>query len=183
MSEHDGTETDDPQAYDVTIFNPNDPRAGVSSAFVERVDAISKEDARDRVIETGDAPDDDAIIQVEPVVVRLRKEVRGTTAEIEDTIAEFDRVEQMSDAEVVVLDDDAYVRLEDADDTDAENYAVSDWHDVLMRVTGLTDGLNDGTGDGIDIRADQFADEDSVVEFMLGDDVLAKFTKERDSDG
>lgn len=163
------------QAYDVTIFNPYDERADTSPGFIVRVDATSEDDAREQVVESGDAPEADDVIEVEPVVKRLRVEVSGTQEEIDDALAAVATATDGADAGITALDEDAYVHFEAGDDENADVYGVEEWRDVFMRITGLADGL--GGGDGMDVSAEQLAAEDSTVEFMIGDEILAKVTK------
>lgn len=169
------------QAYDVTIFNPYDERAGTSSAFNGRVDAMSEEDAREQVVESGDARKSDDVIEVKPVIERLRVEVSGTQEEIDDTLAGVAAATDRADADVTAFDEDAYVHLEAGDNENADVYGVEEWRDVFMRITGLAEGL--GGGDGMDVSAEQFAASDSTVEFMIGDEILAKITSGEGTEG
>lgn len=166
------------QAYDVTIFNPDDPRAGVSSAFAERVDAASEADAREQVVESGSARTTDDVIEVKPAVERVRVEIRGTEDEIDGAMEGIADATMDADAEMSAIDDDAYVHFEAGDDENADVYSVENWRDVLMRITGLAEGLGDG--DGMDVTASQLAGPDSTVEFMIGNEVLAKITVDND---
>lgn len=174
------TEADEgQQAYDVTIFNPGDPRAGVSSAFVETVDAASEDAAREQVVASGSAPTADDVIEAKPKKVRLRVEVTGTTDQMADAMDEFERTAEFSEGVVSFMDEDRYVHLEAGDDDDAELYAVEEWRNAVMRVTGLSEAIQgEDNADGMDVDASSFAGAHSTVEFMVGDKVLAKVTKE-----
>jgi hypothetical protein len=169
----------DRRAFDATVFDPHASASNDSGAFVERVNAASEEAVRQKLVESNIAASPDDVIEVKPVVERLRVEISGTTDEIESGLKRVRSASRGTTADVRSFDEDAYVRIDDGDDSDADVYGVESWHNVLMRVTGIREGLS---GDGMDITADQFASSDSTVEFMVGDEVIAKFVMES-SDG
>lgn len=165
------------QAYDVTAFVHEG--GSVSGASTFTVDATSLEEAREQV-EAYDTVDE--VIEATPKKIRLRVEVRGTTEQLAAALDDVADSAEFAAADVSVMDEAAHVHLDAGDDDDAAAYAVRDWNDVRMRITGLSEALGEG-GDGMDVSTLQLAAPDSTVEFMVGDTVLAKVVKEGDVDG
>lgn len=170
-------ERDDvPQRYEVTAESAGDkPQAEVWTVNECATPAEAVEQLRERK-EVGH------IYEVEPVVERVEFAVAGTSGEMADVFESLALAEETADCIVTSRDPDAAVRpIQDAtDDSEAALFAVDDWREVTMEVTGIREGL--GPGDGISSSAANFATDDSTVEFQVGDTVVAKIIQEQASE-
>lgn len=106
--------------------------------------------------------------------------VAGTTDDVVDFLERIAEVPESSPAHVEGRNPDAaVVPMEgDLDDAESRAFAVDDWREVFMRVTGVRDDLGDG--DGMEVHAGNFAIDDSTVELVVGNRCVAKVTKDAD---
>lgn len=118
------------------------------------------------------------VVEIEPFVERVELAAVGTTDDVVDFLERIAEIQESSPAHVEGRNPDAaVVPLEgDLDDAESRAFAVDDWREVFMRVTGVRDDLGDG--DGMEVHAGNFAVDDSAVEFVVGDQCVAKVTKD-----
>jgi len=148
------------KAYKVTTYD---------NEYIVDADAIPE--AKSKVCNNFNV-DPDKIVDTEVLERKINLIVQGEYQDINDALESIINEIDQLDASVEYRDKDNIVY--DLPDEDAKRIRVDRWDDITMRVTGTEDSID---ADGIDMSPDMIAEDDSVVEVIVNDEIILRAIK------